>query len=746
MRAVRLSSDTLTSAAMRPGRALLSRLRYAPKFVAIGLVLMLPLAYVSWAYVDEKSSQRAFNNQERVGLRYVVPALEVLDELISARSAAVQASINGTPSTGMPPGLADAIAALDAADARVGEALQLSESWRDLKGQIDTAVASTGSSRLVLRRYSDVTASAIQFILRVGNESDLVREPDRDAFYLMDTVISRLPLLADNTGKVEDIYRIISADKTLGKRLSTRDLEIREQEILARAAVKTTIDLVNDWVAKTIERTSNEALRRTLSASVDGFTGAATDWRYNMLATDAVGLGVRVFNLTATLDADLFLPAVSGLRAAAVGALETLLSERISKTQRQERIVLVLAALGTLLAAYLFLALYQSVTWSVGAVVAATRRLAAGDVTAGANADLARIAEMSSNDEVGQMATTLNAILAQLHTVLQRDAVVARLYALAISGVPVLDLAVSVVEALADEVSGASAACYLDSDGVLRIVSVSDPLDPDMPAQAYLPTTATVLSPTLALQEDVLPAAGAAGGDRSRATLTVTDDGDVNAVLLLVLDEPMNGHDRRFLCALGTCLFAAIQLGEADRKLRALALTDALTGMPNLLQLREHLDRALDRSRRAGKPVAVFFIDIDHFKAVNDTLGHATGDAVLRQAADRLAGVVRGGDMAGRIGGDEFIVIVESVDAGTVPVVSSRLHAALNGEWQVNGHTFPVRSSIGVAVSDANSSVSSLISNADDSMYADKRRHAFETIDSAGHPLSTSRTRSGRRP
>jgi diguanylate cyclase (GGDEF)-like protein len=167
----------------------------------------------------------------------------------------------------------------------------------------------------------------------------------------------------------------------------------------------------------------------------------------------------------------------------------------------------------------------------------------------------------------------------------------------------------------------------------------------------------------------------------------------------------------------GRTLARALRHGvERARRERALAhqaLLDPLTALPNRTLFADRLRQALNRLGRTQTCLAVMFLDLDGFKTVNDTRGHAAGDALLRDVADTLREVVRGGDTAARIGGDEFVVLAEDV-AGVddARAIAERLLAEL-----------PVGASLGVALAgDGGESPDALVKDADAAMYAVKRR------------------------
>jgi two-component system, cell cycle response regulator len=141
------------------------------------------------------------------------------------------------------------------------------------------------------------------------------------------------------------------------------------------------------------------------------------------------------------------------------------------------------------------------------------------------------------------------------------------------------------------------------------------------------------------------------------------------------------------------------QLVAAREALREQATTDSLTGIANRRTILETLGRELERSRRAGTSCAVVFVDLDHFKRVNDTHGHAAGDAVLRQAASTMRSTLRPYDLLGRYGGEEFVVVLPGCDAAGARAVAERLRGTVSAAPTVVGElSLSVTCSVGVAV------------------------------------------------
>lgn len=177
--------------------------------------------------------------------------------------------------------------------------------------------------------------------------------------------------------------------------------------------------------------------------------------------------------------------------------------------------------------------------------------------------------------------------------------------------------------------------------------------------------------------------------------------GVVNGFLALLFDISRRKHD--------------------ERELARLARHDDLTGLANRLQFGERLELALARQRRGGHLLSLLCLDLDYFKAINDSLGHAGGDAVLREFARRLSSCLRETDLAARIGGDEFTVLIEQIDSPRAPeVVARKLLEALVPPFVVNAVELRVTASIGIGIGTPGNDAATVLRRADEALYAAK--------------------------
>ncbi len=169
---------------------------------------------------------------------------------------------------------------------------------------------------------------------------------------------------------------------------------------------------------------------------------------------------------------------------------------------------------------------------------------------------------------------------------------------------------------------------------------------------------------------------------------------------------------------------AAIERLRLHEQLQYMAQYDALTRLPNRQLFHDRLDSALARAARACTGFSLLYLDLDKFKMVNDTYGHAAGDALLQQVAQRIKQCLRAEDTVARIGGDEFVVLIESAaESEDAAVVAAKIEQAMAAPVKVGGFSLQPRLSVGIAVYPQHgASAQQLLKHADDAMYKQKKQ------------------------
>jgi diguanylate cyclase (GGDEF)-like protein len=370
-----------------PAAALIGRLRYAQKFVVVGLVLLIPLGFVATAYVDLQRDQIAFSAKERSGVGYMAPLVALTARVAQGRHATVTAG-------GAEAGIDEETAAVDAVDRRLGPVLGTAQAWPDARRLVIAARQATGAAADRYGAYSSAMEALLSLIVQVGDESNLTLDPDLDTYYLMDTLQFRLPVLLDNAGRGVDVALLAAAQPAGAETDALIQLGLTNGVL---TATRTTITrAVATIAAKTadgeVRRSTVAGFRRlddataVLSATL---TAAVKDRRPGRVRTDA---------------SDAVRTAAADFAADAATSLDRLLRVRIAGFSGRAHRVEAASGLAALLGAYLFAGFYLSVAPPIRRIVATLHAVAAGDLT--------RRVAVDTHDELSFVARALNETVA----------------------------------------------------------------------------------------------------------------------------------------------------------------------------------------------------------------------------------------------------------------------------------------------------------------------------------------------
>jgi diguanylate cyclase (GGDEF)-like protein len=258
---------------------------------------------------------------------------------------------------------------------------------------------------------------------------------------------------------------------------------------------------------------------------------------------------------------------------------------------------------------------------------------------------------------------------------------------------------------------------------LLAVKYIDGQLLSDIGVRFDLPNLRVVGMEAVREDENVFPVTNAAGETIARLAWTPNRPGaTIVATVLPFMTIAFGGFALLTGFALRYIRRSAAKIAEGEDRLRHLAMHDPLSGLPNRTYFGERLAAVLANTHRDGSNAAVLAIDLDHFKDINDTLGHHIGDGLISVVAQRLVNAVRHEDLVARLGGDEFAVITtDAHDHMAIEAFAARLITVLRAPYSISGHTLLIGASIGIAAVDHRSSdAADIMRRADVALYRAK--------------------------
>lgn len=369
-----------------PSQKLMGRLPYAAKFTVVGLVLVVPLVLVNASYVSDKQAQIAQRAEERAGLRYLIPVIDLTSDAVLARQQAV--GFGGSID------LSSSIRRVDQVNAQLGDTLDAAAGWAAARRLLAEAQAAASSAD-AYSRYNAATAALLQLVNHVGDRSRLTLDPDLDAFYLAQAIQFHLPLILDTAGRMSD-----RAD--LARQPSNPDVVMALLELApGQGVLQSSLEAMDAGVRTALTTSNDSMLGEQLRPRITVFDAAAS----RLIGQLKLATRSRDPRLVPVDAAGPVRDAAAGLAHAAAGQLDRLLAIRIDSAARQQLAIEVISLLACIIALYLFSGFYLSVVTPLRRIVAALHGVAAGD--------LSQTVRVDTHDELLYVATVLNATIAK---------------------------------------------------------------------------------------------------------------------------------------------------------------------------------------------------------------------------------------------------------------------------------------------------------------------------------------------
>ncbi|TNM38635.1 diguanylate cyclase [Nocardioides albidus] len=282
-------------------------------------------------------------------------------------------------------------------------------------------------------------------------------------------------------------------------------------------------------------------------------------------------------------------------------------------------------------------------------------------------------------------------------------------------------LAHGVAAAVAAGLELAVARVWLDRDGALTAAAADSVVDGD----ATWADEAPSMDSFRAWRDGIPVLPEQTAGTRTSAAVPLGHGGETLGVLEVVVAETWRGTpaDLEVLVMMGAVIGQALARARMHARMERMALYDDLTDLPNRALFLRTVEQAVARSRRASTRLTLLFVDLDGFKGVNDTYGHAAGDQVLQECAGRIRGAVRAADLVARLGGDEFVVLCEDCSPEIAEEIAQRVRDGVREPIVLADGIAEVGASVGITTAvppHDEGIVDRLIADGDAAMYAEK--------------------------
>ncbi len=702
-----------------PAIALMKRLGYTRKFILMGAVTSIAFLLIASSLFVYLNNEIKASQRELEGIILATPVSRVVQLLQQHRG--LSTAVLSSPGS--------------LRDARAAKELEVAEAFAALEGRLPSNLAASedwlriNRSWEALRKeglgwaaernfaaHTQIIDWMLVFKVVVSGEYVLPLDPQIDTSYLIDVAINRLPMALEHLGQV----RAYSLDALGRKEISdSRQLALKTLIAEFRGEAKF-IGIDFDRVAR-----YNPELREQLSAAAANITVSAeqiaglveSDILTRRFASSPEGFYTKA---SAVID-----NGYMQLHGLLLPMIETLIKSRIAHSEEVLHMSIGIAFLLLLAVAYFAIGAYYAVAGSIQSLSRSVRAFAAGD--------MAQRVNLGTRDELKVIGDSFNEMAESISALLEarkQDEMLAR-------------KAASEIEDIYNH-----APCgyhSLDKDGTILRMN-----DTELTWLGYSREEAvgkmkwaSMLSPESARAfQEKFPEFMKTGVLHDMEVEIIRKDGA--SFIGLINATAVYGQDRGFLMSRTTVLDIT-ERKRAESRILQMAHYDGLTGLPNRALFYDRLAQEIKKAHRSGRKMALLFIDLDRFKEINDTLGHNKGDALLVEAARRIAGCVRETDTVARLGGDEFTVILSAVEInGSVERVAGSILRRLADPFQLDEDAVYLSASIGITLyPDDATDVEGLLKDADQAMYAAKTggRNRFDYFTQPMQQLAQTRLR-----